>query len=166
MKKACVRGLISALVLLLCAAAPVLAQITTGAVSGTVKDAQGGVVPGATVTMTSEARGTKLAPVTTNEVGGFVIPNVTADSYIVEIAMDGFKTVRRTGIRVSGGDRVAVPPVVLEIGGAAETVNVTAEAGLVQSQSAERSFAISTEQVDNLPIQHSNFISLTQLTPG
>src|SRR6185436_438331 len=46
------------------------------------------------------------------------------------------------------------------------TVNVTAEAALVQSQSAERSFAISTEQVENLPIQHSNFISLTQLTPG
>ena len=54
----------------------------------------------------------------------------------------------------------------LEVGGATETVNVTAEAALVQSQSAERSFAISTEQVDNLPIQHSNFISLTQLTPG
>ncbi len=54
----------------------------------------------------------------------------------------------------------------LEVGGATETVNVTAEAALVQSQSAERSFAISTEQVENLPIQHSNFTSLTALTPG
>ena len=164
--KACVRGVFAALMLLLIAAIPVSAQITTGTVTGTVKDAQGGVVPGATITLISEARGTKLAPVATNEVGGYVIPNVTSDTYTVEISMDGFKTVRRQGIKVSGGDRVAVPPAILEVGGATETVNVTAEAALVQSQSAERSFAISAEQVDNLPIQHSNFISLTQLTPG
>src|SRR5439155_12782225 len=46
------------------------------------------------------------------------------------------------------------------------TVNVTAEAALVQSQSAERSFAVSTEQIENLPISHGNFINFTQLTPG
>ena len=164
--KACVRGLFAALTLLLAAAMPVSAQITTGTVAGTVKDAQGGVVPGATVTLVSEARGTKLAPVTTNETGSYVIPNVTADTYTVEISMDGFKTVRRQGINVSGGDRVSVPALTLEVGGATETVNVTAEAALVQSQSAERSFAISTEQIENLPINHGNFISLTQLTPG
>ena len=164
--KAYVRGLFATLLLLLIAAIPVSAQITTGSVTGTVKDAQGGVVPGATVVLVSEARGTRLAPVSTNEVGGFVIPNVTADTYTVEISMDGFKTVRRPGINVSGGDRVGVPPVTLEVGGAAETVNVTAEAALVQSQSAERSFAISTEQIENLPINHGNFTSVTQLTPG
>ena len=76
----------------------------------------------------SEARGTKLAPVTTNEAGVYVIPNVTADTYTVEVTMDGFKTVRRQGIKVSGGDRVAVPAMTLEVGGATETVNVMAEA--------------------------------------
>ncbi len=103
---------------------------------------------------------------TTNETGVYVIPNVTADTYTVEISMDGFKTVRRQGIKVSGGDRVAVPSMTLEVGGATETVNVTAEAALVQSQSAERSFAVSQEQVDNLPINHGNFTSLMQLVPG
>ena len=164
--KACGRGMFAALMVLLFAANPVSAQITTGSVTGIVKDAQGGVVPGATVVLISEARGTKLAPVTTNDTGGYVIPNVTADTYTVEVSMDGFKTVRRQGIKVSGGDRVGVPALTLEVGGATETVNVTAEAALVQSQSAERSFAISTEQVENLPIQHSNFTSLTALTPG
>jgi hypothetical protein len=164
--KACVRGSFAALTLLLCAAMPVSAQITTGNVTGTVKDSQGGVVPGATVVLVSEARGTKLAPVTTNETGSYVIPNVTAGTYTVEVTMDGFKTVRRQGINVSGGDRVAVPALTLEVGGATETVNVTAEAALVQSQSAERSFAISTEQVENLPINHRDFTSLAQLTPG
>ena len=52
----------------------VSAQITTGTVSGTVKDAQGGVVPGATVVLISEARGTKSAPAVTNETGDYVLP--------------------------------------------------------------------------------------------
>ena len=75
--KACGRGMFAALIGLLIAASPVAAQITTGNVTGTVKDAQGGVVPGATVVLISEARGTKTAPVTTNDAGDYVIPNVT-----------------------------------------------------------------------------------------
>lgn len=47
----------------------------------------------------------------------------------------------------------------LEIGGTTETVTVTAEAPLVQAQRSERSFAISQELVENLPINHSNFAS-------
>jgi Carboxypeptidase regulatory-like domain len=161
-----VRVASAALLLLLGAALSVSAQITTGNVSGTVKDSQGGVVPGATVVLLSETKGTRIGPVTTNETGIYVIPNVTADTYTVEISMDGFKTVKRDGVRVSGGERVGVPALTLEVGGAAETVNVTAEAALVQSQSAERSFSISTEQVENLPINHRDFTSLAQLTPG
>jgi outer membrane receptor protein involved in Fe transport len=80
--------------------------------------------------------------------------------------MEGFKTIKREHVQVSGGDRVAVPTLTLEIGGATETVNVAAEAALVQSQSAERSFAVTTEQVENLPINHGNFTSLIQLVPG
>ena len=80
--------------------------------------------------------------------------------------MDSFKTVRRTGVAVSGGDRVGVPAITLEPGAIAETVNVVAEAVLVQSQSGERSFAVTSEQIENLPIAHNNFTSLTALTPG
>src|SRR5258708_11657981 len=70
------------------------------------------------------------------------------------------------GRRSCGGGGVAVPPITLEVGGQAETVTVVAESPLVQAQSGERSFTISTEQVENLPINHSNFTSLTALTPG
>ncbi len=154
--------------LLICAlaATPALAQITTGNVAGTVKDAQGGVVPGATAVLVSETKGTKSAPAVTSETGDYIFPNVTPDTYTVEITMEGFKTLKREHIRVSGGDRVAIPPLTIEIGGAAETVNVAAEAALVQSQSGERSFAITTEQVENLPIGHGNFTNLTAFAPG
>ena len=148
--------------LALCAllAAPALAQITTGNVAGTVKDAQGGVVPGATVVLVSETKGTKSAPSVTNASGDYVFPNVTADVYTVEVTMEGFKTLTRKGVRVSGGDRVAVPNMTIEVGGASETVNVAAEAAIVQSQSGERSFTVDTELVQNLPIVRGNFANL------
>src|SRR5215204_4778499 len=128
------------------AALDVSAQITTGNIAGTVKDAQGAVVPGATVTLIDEARGTRLAPATTDETGAYVFPNVTAATYTVEVAMSGFKTAQRKGLPVSGGDRVAVPTITLEIGGQTEAVTVVAESALVQAQSGERSFTITTQQ--------------------
>ena len=142
------------------------AQITTGNITGTVKDAQGGVVPGATVTLIDEAKGTRLAPATTDQAGNYVFPNITPATYTVEVTMDGFKTSQRKAVPVSGGDRVSVPAITLEVGGTKETVTVVAESPLIQAQSGERSFSVTTEQVENLPIQHGNFTSLTQLTPG
>src|SRR4026207_2257713 len=160
------RVLAAALALAVFSALPASAQITTGNVLGTIKDAQGGVVPGATVVLISETKGTKSAPVVTNAAGDYVFPNVAADTYTVEVSMEGFKTVRRTGVSVSGGDRIAVGSLVLDVGGTAETVNVTAESPLVQASSGERSFAITTSSVENLPLSTRNFASLTQLTPG
>ena len=81
-----VAGLVVAL-FLLPSSAP--AQITTGAVTGRVVDAQGGVIPGATVILISETRGTKSAPVVTNATGDYVFPNVTPDRYTVEVTLEG-----------------------------------------------------------------------------
>src|SRR5438876_3279784 len=156
-------GLLPALIL---SATPLLAQITTGTVSGNVKDAQGGVIPGATVVLISETRGTKSTPALTNETGNFVFPNVTPDTYTVEVTLEGFKTARRTGVAVSGGDRVGVQALTLEAGALAETVNVIAESPLVQTQSGERSIAITSTQIENLPIARGNFTNLTAFTPG
>ena len=147
--------------------APAAAQITTGNISGTVLDAQGAVVPGATVTLISDTKGTKLAPVVTGENGTYAFPNVTPDTYTVEVTMDGFKTLRRSGVALSAGDRVAIPPLSIQVGGTSETVDVRAESPLIQSQSGERSFTIATEAVQNLPVGVSrNFATLTAFTPG
>src|SRR5947209_12123332 len=108
--KATLRHAVGSLMILGVLVAPAAAQITTGTVSGTVKDPQGAVIPGATVVLISETRGTKSAPAVTNETGDYVFPNVTADTYTVEVALDAFKTVRRKGIAVSGGDHVGIPP--------------------------------------------------------
>jgi hypothetical protein len=144
------------------------AQITTGTVVGNVKDSSGGVVPGATIVLISDTKGTKGLPAVSNSTGDYVIPNVTPDTYTVEVTMDGFRTIKRAGIKVSGGDRVTVPNLTLEPGGAAETVNVTSEAPLIQASSGERSFAVSTTQIENLPVNHlgGGFTNFTAFTPG
>ena len=114
-----VRGL--ALAVVLSTAGPAAAQITTGTVAGTVKDPQGGVVPGAAVTLVSEAQGTRSAPVVTSNTGDFVFPNVAAGTYLVEVGMSGFKTLKHTGIVVGAGDRVSVGTLTIEVGGLEQT---------------------------------------------
>jgi hypothetical protein len=148
------------------AEAPALAQVTTGTVYGTIKDAQGGVIPGATLVLTSETRATKSAPVASNASGDYVFPNVTVDTYTLEVTMSGFKTLKRAGLAVSAGDRVAVPVITLDVGGTSEVVDVTGEAPMIQAQSGERSFTVATSAVENLPIQNRTFSALAALAPG
>ena len=155
-----------AFVALLAVASPASAQVTTGSVSGTVKDAQGGVVPGATVVLISEGRNTKSEPATTNATGDFVFPNVTVDTYTIEVTMPSFRTLRRTDVPVSAGSRVTVGILTLDVGGAAETVDVKAEAPVIQAASGERSFTIPTESVQNLPLSNRSFTALANLAPG
>jgi hypothetical protein len=148
-------------------AVPASAQITTGSVAGSVKDNQGLRVPGATVTLINEARNTRMAPVVSSATGDFVIPNVTAGTYTIEVSMSGFKSLLLNGVSVGGGDRVSVGELTITLGGVSETVMVSGEAPLIQSQSGERSFRVTTAQVENLPIGTArNFSALTSLTPG
>ena len=122
-------------------ARPVSAQITTGTLSGSVKDAQGAVVPGATVTLVSAVRGTTTDTQTSTD-GDFVFPNVTAGTYLVRVTMDGFKTLERPGVVVSPGDRALLQTLTIEVGTLAETVTVQADTPIVQASSGERSFTI------------------------
>ena len=145
---------------------PALAQITTATVIGAVKDTQGGFVPGVTVTLISDTRGVTSAETTTDSRGGFVIPNVTADTYTVQVVLEGFKTLRRTGIMVSPGDRLSLPVLVLEVGTLSETVEVTGQTPLIQASSGERSFTVSANSVGNLPISSRNFLNLALMAPG
>ena len=142
------------------------AQITTGTITGNIKDAQGGVIPGATVTLVSATRATTLATAISNADGDYVFPNVPPDTYIVRVTMDGFKTIERSGISVSPGDRVALAPLAIEVGGLEETVTVAGESPLIQSRTGERSFTVATDSVQNLPISNRSFTSLTSLAPG
>ena len=159
-------SLACALVALLAAPRPAAAQLTTGTLTGTLKDSQGLVVPGATVTLRSEARGTQLPPAFSNASGDFVFANVPPDTYTIEVSMQGFKPLKRGGIAVSPGDRVGIGTLTLDVGGLTEAVTVQAESPLVQTQSGERSFSVTTKSVESLPISNRSFVQLAALAPG
>ena len=155
-----------AAVFALCAMAGTASAQVTGTVTGTVKDPQGGVIPGATVTLTSDTRGTKLPDVVTDTNGDFAFINVPTDKYTVLVTMQGFKPAKQSGVAVSPGDRQSVGTFTIEVGGVTDTVTVMAESPLVQSRSGERSFTIPTSAVENLPIGNRSFTELAKLAPG
>jgi len=155
-------------VIILCGltALPVLAQGITGTITGTVKDSSGGVIPGATVTLISEGRGTGSAPVITNTNGDFVFPNVTADTYTVQVEMPSFGTLKRTGVSVSAGSKITLGTLTISVGGLTDTTTVKSEAPLIQAISGERSFTVTTENVTNLPVANRSYDALLALAPG
>jgi hypothetical protein len=88
---------------------------TTGSIAGTVTDSQGGFIPGATLLVISESRGTRSGPFVSATDGGFLFPSLAPDVYTIEVTMPGFRVLRRPGITVKGGDHVTVPTLVLEV---------------------------------------------------
>jgi len=106
--------LVRALLLVATTSTAVFAQGVTGTLSGTVKDPQGAVVPGATVTVINESQGTEMAPVVTNATGDFVVPNVPAGTYTVQVEMSSFRKLKIGGVAVSPGQRLVLPPMTIE----------------------------------------------------
>jgi hypothetical protein len=160
-------GAVAAIVLLLLitVAAAASAQVT-GGLTGTVVDAQGGVIPGATVTLTSDSKGTTLGTAVTNESGVFAFPNIPSDTYTVSVEVPSFKTLKKSGFEISSGPVTSIGLLTIDIGGASEVVNVRGETPLVQTVSGEKSFTVTSQQMASLPIQGRDFGSLLQLTPG
>jgi hypothetical protein len=159
-------GLAAVFSVLLGTASMVHAQITTGSITGTVEDTQGGVLPGASVTLVNDAQGTRSAVIVTNGDGDFVLANVSPGTYTVEVELSSFKTLRRSGVSVGAGERVAIGVLTLELGGTSEVVDVRGEAPLIQATTGDRSFAVPATAVDNLPIASRSFTALAALAPG
>ena len=119
--------------LLMLAAMPAAAQVDTGTILGTVKDESGGVLPGATVTITHEGQGFTLTSVTRAD-GTYIFTPIRTGAYTVEVEFPGFRKGVRRGITVAIQDRPSVD-FTLQPGGVTEEVVVTAESPLLQTGS-------------------------------
>ncbi len=157
--------IVAAIAVLMIVMTSLAAAQSSATVAGSVKDAQGAMIPGATITLVSETRGITFET-QSNEAGDFVFSSVPGDTYTVRISMDGFRTSERKGVAASPGDRVAVPPMTIEVGELTETVLVTGDAPMIQAQTGERSFTVAKEQVENLPISLRYFGQFATLAPG
>ncbi len=159
-------GALVLVVCLLLGGLPVLAQQVTGTISGSVEDPQKAVIPGAKVVLINQAQGSVIREVTTSAEGTFVLTPVLPGSYTITVEAPGFKTYTKTDIQVYTGDRVGMPPIVLEVGSVGESVTVEASAVSLQTVSAERSGVITAKQVGELGMIGRNFVDLLKTVPG
>jgi outer membrane receptor protein involved in Fe transport len=150
--------------MLLIAPAGAWAQLTTGTVTGVVRDSSGAVVPGATVAVTNDDTGAARSVVTDNE-GRYETPNLPVGNYSLRVSLQGFQSTNRTGINLTVG-RTAVVDLELKVGDMTESVVVTGEAGLVETRSATVSNLVDAKRVVELPIMNRDLTQLTFLQPG
>jgi len=155
-----------ALVGLFCLASlPLGAQTTTASVSGAVSDSQGGFLPGATVTLTSNTQGNTLTAVTDAQ-GNFVFNVVRPDTYTLRVTMTGFKTLERPRVVVNANDKFFTGNMTLEVGEMTESVTVLARVSELQASSGERSFTLENEAMENLAVNGRSMFGLMGLVPG
>jgi hypothetical protein len=131
---------------------------------GRVADSSGAVVPNVEVRATNNATGT-TATGRTNESGSYVIPYLLPGTYEVEAALTGFKTFLRGGIQIRVGDSVGLD-ITLQPGDVAERVDVTAEAPLLETNSASIGQVVDQRRMTELPVVGGNPFQLVQLAPG
>jgi hypothetical protein len=158
------RCAIIALLLLLVGGRPSPAQETGGGIAGTIADAQGAALPGATVSLRNEGTNAQLNTVTNAE-GAYNLPFVPIGRYTLTASLAGFSTTKREGIEVRVGDRLRLD-LGLQLGALTEEVTVSSEVPLLDTGSANRGQVINREQVADLPLLGRNPFMLAQLSPG
>ena len=154
-----------AVVLCLSGAMAVQAQTTSASVSGSAKDAQGAVLPGAEVTLTSVSQGTVMSAVT-DALGNFLFAYVRPDTYTLKVSLEGFQSVQRTPVIVNANDRLAVGTFTLQVGSLAESITVTGRTPDIQLRSGERAYTLESTAIQNIAVNGRSFFGLAGLVPG
>ncbi|MGH9161343.1 MAG: carboxypeptidase regulatory-like domain-containing protein, partial [Vicinamibacteraceae bacterium] len=140
------------------------AQEARGTISGTVRDTSGGVIPGASITVTHEAMGTSSV-VLSSDRGFFQAPYLIPGTYEVVVELDGFKRHAREGLQVRVNDTLQLD-VVLEVGSAEEEVTVTAQTPLLETTSASIGQVVDSRRVAELPTPHGDPFALIGVAGG
>jgi hypothetical protein len=146
------------------ASVPAGAQVAGGAISGTITDSSGAVVPSAQVSINNVAMGVSRT-VTTNSDGFYTVPNLLPGSYEVRVTAPGFSTEVRSGINLTVGAALVLNQT-MKVGATSSTVQVTTEAPAVELASSEISAVVSANTVRELPLNGRSWTDLATLQPG
>ncbi len=142
-----------------------LAQEGTSALRGTVTDPSGAVVPNATVSIVNQATGLNRRAVVTDESGDYVFTSLVPGIYRMTVEANGFKKATQENLTLSVGETRELK-LALAIGGASESVNISAEASLIATTSKEIGGHIDQRALTELPSINRNFIGFVGLLPG
>jgi carboxypeptidase family protein len=143
---------------------PGLAFAQTGSIAGVVKDTSGAVLPGVSVEASSPALIEKVRTVVTDGAGQYKIVDLRPGTYTVTFTLAGFNVVKRPGIELTS-DFTATVNTDLRVGEVAETVTVTGESPLIDTQSVTQRKSLTHDLIDALPTGRS-FQNLSVLVPG
>ncbi len=135
-----------------------------GAISGAITDATGASVAGARVIATETRTGTK-AQTTSDAAGHYAIPFLAPGEYEVSASSPGFKAFVRRGLALGAGDHPVID-MRLEVGDTTQSVDVTADVPLVSAESASVGQAVTTQEVDELPLNGRTPMVLASLALG
>ena len=150
--------------LLFFAAAPMLAQFSTGTILGVVKDTSGASVPNATVTAINiDTQLTRMLK--TGDDGAFRFPELPIGHYTVKGEATGFKTETHQGLVLNVAQEEVVN-LTLQVGGEQEQVVVTGEAPIIDVTNSSLAGTVQQEQLANLPLNGRNYIDLVMLQRG
>src|ERR1017187_2411698 len=141
------------------------AQEVSGNISGTVVDAAGAVVSGATVTLTNTDRAYVERILTTNKAGYYSATSLPLGTYSVTVAMKGFKTATETGIVLNASDELKVDEK-LAVGAPTETVTIVADAARVNVENGQSGGLINGTQLRELVLNNRNYEQFLALQPG
>jgi hypothetical protein len=140
-----------------------IAQSDLGTISGFVKDPSGATIPNAKVTVRNQT-GIDRA-VSTNESGFYTITNIPAGLYSLNVEATGFQKYQSTGNKLDPSGHLSVD-VALTVGASTETVQVTANAATLQTESASVQQLVTRQQIDSLELNGRNPVGLAALVPG
>jgi len=141
-----------------------MAQLSGGTISGTITDPSGAVIPGADVAIerldTRETRN-----LLSSSTGLYSAPNLAPGLYKITVQLPGFGTLERTGIRVEVGAQIVID-LQLQVGGANQSVEVTAETPVVEAGSSAIGAVNNGQTIRELPLNGRDWTSLAALQPG
>ncbi|HEX4915766.1 MAG TPA: carboxypeptidase-like regulatory domain-containing protein, partial [Vicinamibacterales bacterium] len=141
-----------------------LAQTTGATLQGTIADDQGGVLPGANITIRNTDTGW-TRDVVSDEKGWYRVAALPPGPYEVKVAMSGFVDYVRTGLVLTIGQEATVNHS-LKLATVSETITVTGQSPLVETTSNTLSKTITRTELDTLPLSGRNFSNLAAMSPG
>ncbi len=156
--------LVNAVVFTVICSVVVLGQSNKGGISGTVFDPNGAVVPGATVVITD--LGTqKVVTLTTSESGAYSATSLDPVTYSVRVEATGFKKAIIEKVKVDTATIAAVN-VTLETGAVGETVTITSDAAVINTESATTTQTVNERQIRELPLNNRSVLDLAVTAPN
>jgi Carboxypeptidase regulatory-like domain/TonB dependent receptor-like, beta-barrel len=147
-----------------CLASPALAQQETATITGTVRDASGAVVPGATVTVVNVETNIS-ARTQSGEDGAYVIPSLRPGDYSVTVESTGFQKTVRTGVTLQVA-QVARVDIALQPGQLTDAVEVVGRTPLLDAMTSSRGAVIDQKKIVELPLNGRDYNQLALLSPG